>query len=290
MTINQAAGQADPTNASPTIDFTAVFSEAIATGTFTGSDITLSGTANPTTAVIAESGPLNGTTFTVRVSGMTSPGTVIASIPANAVTDLAGNLSAASTSADNTVTILPCPANPVVTNTADSGADRAHGGQATDAITFNIAGPGPHTIALTSGELTLDKNVTITGPIDKSVRISGSHVSRVFAVNSGKTVTLSNLTLLDGSAVGDGGAIVNLGTLAIAASTLSGNTASANGGAIRGDGTLTLTSSTLSGNTAAMRGGAHHDRGVSDASADHAGGQQRDRRRHRQRRDARQNS
>ena len=38
MTINQAAGQADPTNASP-INFTVVFSEAV-TG-FTGSDVTL---------------------------------------------------------------------------------------------------------------------------------------------------------------------------------------------------------------------------------------------------------
>ena len=41
MTINQAAGQADPTNASP-INFTVVFSEAV-TG-FHGADVTLSGT------------------------------------------------------------------------------------------------------------------------------------------------------------------------------------------------------------------------------------------------------
>ena len=42
MTINQAAGQADPTNASP-INFTVVFSEPV-TG-FTDGDVTLSGTA-----------------------------------------------------------------------------------------------------------------------------------------------------------------------------------------------------------------------------------------------------
>ena len=46
VTINQAAGQADPTNASP-INFTVMFSETV-TGFATG-DVTLSGTAGATT-------------------------------------------------------------------------------------------------------------------------------------------------------------------------------------------------------------------------------------------------
>ena len=44
MTIDQAAGQADPTNTSP-VNFTVVFSEPV-TG-FTDTDVTLSGTAGP---------------------------------------------------------------------------------------------------------------------------------------------------------------------------------------------------------------------------------------------------
>jgi hypothetical protein len=44
VTINQAAAQADPTNASP-INFTVVFSEPV-TG-FTNADVTLTGTAGP---------------------------------------------------------------------------------------------------------------------------------------------------------------------------------------------------------------------------------------------------
>ncbi len=48
MTINQAAGQADPTNTSP-INFTVVFSESVSN--FTGADVTLSGSAGATTAV-----------------------------------------------------------------------------------------------------------------------------------------------------------------------------------------------------------------------------------------------
>ena len=97
VTINKASGQDDPTSASP-IHFTAVFSEPV-TG-FDGSDVALSGTAGATTAVVS-GGP---TTFDVAVSGMTSDGTVIASIPANKATDIALNANSASTSDVNTVT------------------------------------------------------------------------------------------------------------------------------------------------------------------------------------------
>src|SRR5438034_6831000 len=48
VTINQAAGQADPTSASP-INFTAVFSEPVSG--FTGTDVTISGTAGGTKTV-----------------------------------------------------------------------------------------------------------------------------------------------------------------------------------------------------------------------------------------------
>ncbi len=97
VTINQASGQADPTNVSP-INFTVVFSEP--TTNFDGSDVTLSGTAGATTATVTGS----GTTYNVAVSGMTSSGTVIATIGAGVATDAAGNGNTASTSTDNTVT------------------------------------------------------------------------------------------------------------------------------------------------------------------------------------------
>jgi len=69
VTINQAAAQVDPTNAS-TINFTAVFSAAV-TG-FSSTGVTLGGTAGATTAVVTGS----GTTYNVAVSGMTQTGTV----------------------------------------------------------------------------------------------------------------------------------------------------------------------------------------------------------------------
>ena len=97
VTINQAAGQADPTSV-PSIQFTVVFSEPV-TG-FDGSDIVLGGTAGATTAGVSGTGP----TYTVTVTGMTHGGTVTATVAAGAAGDVAGNLSAGSTSADNSVT------------------------------------------------------------------------------------------------------------------------------------------------------------------------------------------
>jgi len=43
----------------------------------------------------------------VAVSGLTTGGTVIATIPAGGATDAAGNGNTASTSTDNTVTLTP---------------------------------------------------------------------------------------------------------------------------------------------------------------------------------------
>ena len=91
VTINQAAGQADPAAAGP-IHFTVVFNEAIS-GFATG-DVTLSGTAGATTATVT---PVNSTTFDVSVTGMTQAGTVIAAINQNVATDTAGNNNTAST-------------------------------------------------------------------------------------------------------------------------------------------------------------------------------------------------
>src|SRR5204863_4259295 len=101
VTIDQAAGQADPTNSSP-INFTAVFSKPV-TG-FTGAGVTISGTAGGTKTATVSGGP---STYNVAVSGMSSSGTVLASIPAGVASDAAGNLNTASTSTDNSVTFAP---------------------------------------------------------------------------------------------------------------------------------------------------------------------------------------
>ena len=97
VTINQAAGKPIRPTCSP-INFTVVFSEPVTD--FATGDVTLSGTAGATTAIVTGS----GTTYNVAVSGMTGSGTVIANVSAGVATDSAGNSNAAATSTDNTVT------------------------------------------------------------------------------------------------------------------------------------------------------------------------------------------
>ncbi|HYG94411.1 MAG TPA: glycine-rich protein [Nocardioides sp.] len=103
VTINQAAGQEDPTSVA-TVRFAVVFSEPVAD--FTATDVSMEGYA-PNAVVTSVSG--SGTTYTVTVTGMTGPGTVTAVVPAGAAHDAAGNSNALSTSSDNTVTFDPTP-------------------------------------------------------------------------------------------------------------------------------------------------------------------------------------
>ena len=70
---------------------------------FTARDVTIGGTAGGTKTVTVTGG---GATYTVAVSGMTTDGTVIATIAAGVAQDAAGNANTASTSTDNTVTFI----------------------------------------------------------------------------------------------------------------------------------------------------------------------------------------
>lgn len=102
VTINQAAGQADPTSTA-LINFTVIFSEPV-TG-FTSSDVSTVGST--VTGVLSPAVIGSGTTYNVAIMGATGAGNVVASIPAGAAVDAAGNTSLASTSTDNTVAFDP---------------------------------------------------------------------------------------------------------------------------------------------------------------------------------------
>ncbi len=108
VTINQSGTQADPTSSSP-INFSVVFSEPVAD--FTGEDVSLSGSAGATTAVVTG----GGTTYSVAVSGMTNGGSVTASINAGMAHNSSGEPNEPSASSDNTVTFQTSAAGPTVT-------------------------------------------------------------------------------------------------------------------------------------------------------------------------------
>ena len=138
-----------------------------------------------------------------------------------------------------------------------------------DVIDFSVTG---EIVVNTLGALpALDTNIAINGPGTNALTVkrdSGAATTfRIFQVNSGKTVSISGLTISGGRTGSpfpdnDGGGIYNLGTLTISNSTLSDNTASNSGGGIHNEfgGWLTVSSSPLSDNTAGNSGGGIHNR------------------------------
>jgi hypothetical protein len=179
----------------------------------------------------------------------------------------------------------------VVENTADDGAGSlraAIGNAACTSISFDAALSG-QTITLTSGELVIDRALTITGPGASQLAVSGGDSSRVARVGYGIEASISGLTITGGSDM-SGGGIYNYGTLTLADCVVTGNRATSNGGGIHNEwnsvltvtdcsvadnaaydgggianteGQVTLDGSTVSNNTAVSRGGGiFMDRGV----------------------------
>ncbi|NMC53307.1 MAG: sortase, partial [Chloroflexi bacterium] len=131
LTVEKDSAQADPTSASPIL-FTATFSEAV-TG-FSAEDVSFEGSTAPGTLAASISG--SGLAYTVSVSGMTGSGSVVVSILANAAADAAGNLSAASTSTDNTV-VYDVSAPTVTVEQASDQSDPANTGPIRFIATFS---------------------------------------------------------------------------------------------------------------------------------------------------------
>ncbi len=138
------------------------------------------------------------------------------------------------------------------------------------------------TIGLTSGELLLSKDLTISGLGANQLAVSGNFNSPVFEVSSGVTASISGLTIESGNASdGTGGGIDNGGTVSLASCTVTGNMGSGafnavggvmtvtastfsfnsadSGAGIQNNGTLTVIESTFALNTANVQGGAIFD-------------------------------
>ena len=193
---------------------------------------------------------------------------------------------------------------PVVTNTNDGGVNSLRqallDAQDGDTITFNIPtgdsgyNAGVWTITLTTGELVVDKNVTIKG-LGADVLIvrrdSNATAFRIFHVSSGGPaaqsdsaptvnppgVTIEGMTISNGVAAtgmlsGVGGGVYNNHMdLTLNSCALVGNSAEY-GGAVFSDGngataSLTITNSTLSGNSALNSAGGVYNYAPSGAGS-----------------------
>jgi hypothetical protein len=152
----------------------------------------------------------------------------------------------------------PCQLNPVVTSFADAGAGSLR--QAVlracpnSTITFVLNAKG-NTIYLSSGQITLDKNLIIQGPGASRLTVRNispqSSNSRLFRVDPAMTVSISGLAMSGGNGqptIFHGGGILNYGNLTITNSIISDNHSDA-GGAIFNFGSLTVINSTITGNS-----------------------------------------
>jgi hypothetical protein len=107
------------------------------------------------------------------------------------------------------------------------------------------------TIVLTTGELLVDKDLTIVGPGAAVITVSGNNASRVFEVAPGVAALISGLAVADGQAA-TGAGVLNDGALTLLDATVTGNTSRLFGFGGNGGGRLQR--------RGADRGGLHRQR------------------------------
>lgn len=151
----------------------------------------------------------------------------------------------------------------VVSSLSDDGPDSLRQALASsvDGDTINITAKG--TITLTSGELIVDKSMTIRGPGAAKLIVDGNAASRVFHIMPNVTVTIADIKIMNGRATGTfpanaGGGILNdHAFLTIEHCIISGNRARFGGGVLSnskdgGSATLTVNNSAISGNASRL--------------------------------------
>jgi predicted outer membrane repeat protein len=167
------------------------------------------------------------------------------------------------------VPVVPVRADTkIVSNINDSGVGslRQAIADAVDGDTIDASGISG-TIVLAS-QLSINKDLTILGPGSGALTVSGNNAVRIFYIDSGKTVSISGLTVSNGHVVDNHGAgINNLGDLTLDDVHVTNNVVEVNiappqlrGGGIHSyDGSsLSVTNSVISGNTAVQNGGGIH--------------------------------
>ena len=190
VSIDLAPGQNDPTSTEP-IYFRVVFSEPV-TG-FEVTDIALSGTANPTSVLISEFAPNDGTTYNVVVSSLSAVGNVVINFNAGAALDAAGNGSQAPTINDNDVEFNPGNLTVTLSSSAPDPTNTPY----EITITFNrpinpstfattdfdfTAGTGYVSVLTTSDNITWTATITPTSQGTVTVTLPADAVADTYGV------------------------------------------------------------------------------------------------------------
>src|SRR5213596_3300241 len=168
--------------------------------------------------------------------------------------------------AENMITVTnPGDDEGPLTPFCSSGTLRCAVVKAVPGDTINFAA-GLGTVTLTSGELVIDKDLTISGPGSDNLTIQRSSAGgtpefRIFNVTSSTgTITISGVTVSNGLADGEteslrsGGGINNEGTLTLDDCVITGNVAKESGGGVANrlnGSSLTMKNSFVTGNSVA---------------------------------------
>jgi len=133
------------------------------------------------------------------------------------------------------------------------------GAAAGDTINFvTVFSVATQTISLSNGHITIDKNLTVTGPGANLLIVQStgatSATRRIFNLTTG-TISISGMTISGGNVTGDGGGIFNTAITTLTGVVISGNTATGFGGGIESSNNLIVINSTISGNRSNSTGG-----------------------------------
>ena len=161
----------------------------------------------------------------------------------------------------------------IIAANTNAPVDGCVAGDVSGSDTIDLSGlPNNSTITLNGNELpTVTTTISLNGPGQDNLTISGNNSSRIISVRNGGDLTVSSMTLSNGSVSrgsGSGGAIrVIDGHLTINSSTLLNNYADNDGGGIYAtSSTVNLSNSTVSGNSAGDDGGGIFARDESSVS------------------------
>jgi hypothetical protein len=162
----------------------------------------------------------------------------------------------------------------IVTSTADSGAgslrDTIAAANDGDTIQFDATLNG-QAITLSSGELAIDKNITISGPGPSALAVrrsseGGTPTFRVFHIMPGRNARIEGIAIANGTAYG-AGVLNDHAVLVMDNCTVQGGRVQSNaGGGLYNDGTggsatMTILNSNISGNYAYWKGGGIYNDG-----------------------------
>jgi hypothetical protein len=244
----------------------AVFPTALKAIVRDGANAPLSGvgvtfTAPPSGASGTFLGGVKSVMVVSDASGIATAPTFTANTTAGsyAVTASVANLAPVNFNLSNT-----CPGSFVVTTNADSGPGSLRDivNNACPGATVTFAANVTGTIALTTGELAINKSITIVGPGADQLAISGNFQSRVISIAASiGTVGISGLTIRDGATKADGsdfygggGVLIVNGTVNLTSCLITNNNATSSGnpdggGVDNEGGTVTISRCAITNNT-----------------------------------------